>query len=45
MAQNKINKLELTWIGTDEEPMAVEPRVLLDTPGICLTISSEYEKR
>lgn len=32
MAQNKINKLELTWIGKDEQPMAVEPRLLLDTP-------------
>lgn len=32
MAQNKINKLELTWIGKDEETLAVEPRLLLDTP-------------
>lgn len=32
MAQNKINKLELTWIGKDEEPLAIEPRLLLDTP-------------
>lgn len=32
MAQNKINKLELTWIGKDDEPLAVEPRLLLDTP-------------
>lgn len=32
MAQNKINKLELTWIGKEEEPMAVEPRLLLVTP-------------
>lgn len=32
MAQNKINKLELTWIGKDEEPLAVEPRLLLETP-------------
>ena len=31
MAQNKINKLELTWIGKDDEPLAVEPRLLLDT--------------
>ena len=32
MAQNKINKLELSWIGKDEEPLAIEPRLLLDTP-------------
>ena len=32
MAQNNINKLELTWIGKDEEPLAVEPRLLLYTP-------------
>ena len=32
MAQNKINKLELTWIGKDEETPAVEPRLLIDTP-------------
>ena len=32
MAQNKINKLELTWIGKDEEPLAIEPRLLIDTP-------------
>ena len=32
MAQNKINKLELTWIGKEEEPAALEPRLLLDTP-------------
>ena len=32
MAQNKINKLELTWIGKEEEPLAIEPRLLLDTP-------------
>ena len=32
MAQNKINKLELTWIGKDDEPLAIEPRLLLDTP-------------
>ena len=31
MAQNKINKLELTWIGKDEEPLAIEPRLLLET--------------
>ncbi len=27
-----MNKLELTWIGKEEEPMAVEPRLLLVTP-------------
>lgn len=32
MAQDKINKLELTWIGKEDEPLAVEPRLLLDTP-------------
>lgn len=32
MAQNKINKLELTWIGKEDEPLAVEPRLLLETP-------------
>ena len=32
MTQNKINKLELTWIGKEDEPLAIEPRLLLDTP-------------
>lgn len=32
MTQNKINKLELTWIGKEDEPRAIEPRLLLDTP-------------
>lgn len=32
MAQNKVNKLELTWIGKDEESLAIEPRLLLETP-------------
>lgn len=32
MAQNKINKLELTWIGKEDETLAIEPRLLLDTP-------------
>ena len=27
-----MNKLELTWIGKEDEPMAVEPRLLLVTP-------------
>lgn len=31
MAQ-KINKLELTWIGKDENPTSLEPRILLDSP-------------
>ena len=26
------NKLELTWIGKEDEPLAIEPRLLLDTP-------------
>lgn len=28
----KINKLELTWIGKEDEPLALEPRLLIDTP-------------
>lgn len=32
MAQNDINKLELTWIGKDDEPLAIEPRLLIDMP-------------
>lgn len=32
MIQSKINKLELTWIGKDEEPIAVEPRLLIESP-------------
>lgn len=31
MEQNKINKLELTWIGKENEPLPVEPRLLLYT--------------
>lgn len=27
-----MNKLELTWIGKDEEALAIEPRLLLDSP-------------
>ena len=27
-----MNKLELTWIGKEDEPIAVEPRLLIDTP-------------
>lgn len=32
MAQNKINKLELTWIGKEDEPLAIEPRLLIESP-------------
>lgn len=32
MAQNRINKLELTWIDKDKETPALEPRILLDSP-------------
>lgn len=32
MEKSKINKLELTWIGKEDEPLAIEPRLLLDTP-------------
>ena len=32
MSQNKINKLELTWIGKEDVPLAIEPRLLIDTP-------------
>ena len=35
MEQNKINKLELTWIGKEDEPLAIEPRLLIDTPEYC----------
>lgn len=30
--QNKLNKLELTWIGKDEERPAIEPRILIEDP-------------
>ena len=30
MAQNKINKLELTWIGKEDTPLAIEPRLLIE---------------
>lgn len=30
MAQNRINKLELTWIGKDENPIALESRLLIE---------------
>lgn len=32
MAENKLNKLELTWIGKEDVPLAIEPRLLLDKP-------------
>ncbi len=30
MAQNKLTKLELTWIGKDDEREALEPRILIE---------------
>jgi adenine-specific DNA-methyltransferase len=32
MATNKLNKLELTWIGKDDERHAIEPRILVEDP-------------
>ena len=32
MAQHKLQKLELTWIGKDEEREAIEPRILIEDP-------------
>jgi adenine-specific DNA-methyltransferase len=32
MATNKLNKLELTWIGKDEAANALEPRIFIETP-------------
>ncbi len=32
MVQDKIQKLELTWIGKDEEREAIEPRILIEDP-------------
>jgi adenine-specific DNA-methyltransferase len=32
MATNKLNKLELTWIGKDDERPAIEPRILIEDP-------------
>ena len=32
MAQDKLQKLELTWIGKDEERKAIEPRILIENP-------------
>jgi adenine-specific DNA-methyltransferase len=31
MATNKLNKLELTWIGKDDERPAIEPRILIES--------------
>jgi len=32
MARDKVNKLELTWIGKDEERENIEPRILIEDP-------------
>ena len=32
MAQEKLQKLELTWIGKDEKTEAIEPRILIEDP-------------
>lgn len=32
MAQSRINKLELTWIVKEEDPHAIEPRLLFENP-------------
>ena len=32
MAQDKLQKLELTWIGKDDEREAIEPRILIEDP-------------
>ena len=32
MAQDKLQKLELTWIGKDEKRKAIEPRILIEDP-------------
>lgn len=32
MAQDKLQKLELTWIGKDEERETIEPRILIEDP-------------
>ena len=32
MSQNKLQKLELTWIGKDDEREAIEPRILIEDP-------------
>lgn len=32
MTENRINKLELTWIGKDDEQKPIEPRILIENP-------------
>lgn len=32
MAEKKLNKLELTWIGKEENPIPLEPRLLIEAP-------------
>ena len=32
MAQNRLKKLELTWIGKDDDREAIEPRILIEDP-------------
>ena len=32
MTQNKINKVELTWIGKHDDSQSIEPRLLLEIP-------------
>ena len=32
MAKNKLQKLELTWIGKDDGHEAIEPRILIEDP-------------
>jgi len=32
MSQNKLQKLELTWIGKDDDREAIEPRILIEDP-------------
>lgn len=32
MTQNKLQKLELTWIGKDDDREAIEPRILIEDP-------------
>ena len=34
MSQNKLNKLELTWIGKYDERKPLEPRILIETKTI-----------
>lgn len=32
MPQDRLNKLELTWVGKGDTPIPIEPRILLDSP-------------